>query len=60
MIAWRCPKIQKHHDTGHVCFVVDTPKEIDKRVFNVIVYDSSNSRTSAIRAGTETGNLRKE
>jgi hypothetical protein len=42
VIAWRLPKIRKHRDTGHVCFVADTPTENGNRAFNVIVYDSAN------------------
>lgn len=59
IIAWRFPKIQKHHDTGHVCFVADTPKEIDNRVFNVIVYDSANQPHFGDTRGTGEGRFAK-
>jgi hypothetical protein len=43
IIAWRFPKITPGHDTGHVLFVAEPPREIDPGVFAVRVYDSADS-----------------
>jgi hypothetical protein len=41
IIAWRFPKIEKGHDTGHVFFVAATPVATDSGSFAVKVYDSA-------------------
>jgi hypothetical protein len=41
MIAWRFPKIEPHHDTGHVVFVAETPTEDGAGIFSARVYDSA-------------------
>ena len=41
MIAWRFPKIEKHHDTGHVVFAAETPTVDGPSTFSVRVYDSA-------------------
>jgi hypothetical protein len=41
IIAWRFPKIEEGHDTGHVVFVAETPVTIDFRTLAVRVYDSA-------------------
>jgi GH18 family chitinase len=41
IIAWRFPKIEPGHDTGHVLFVAETPVADDSGVFSVRVYDSA-------------------
>ena len=41
MMAWRFPKIEPHHDTGHVVFVAETPTEDGGGIFSVRVYDSA-------------------
>jgi hypothetical protein len=43
IIAWRFPTITTGHDTGHVLFVAETPRELDPGVFAVRVYDSANT-----------------
>jgi hypothetical protein len=41
IISWRFPKIEKHHDTGHVLFAAETPVVDNQGVFTVRVYDSA-------------------
>jgi hypothetical protein len=41
IVAWRFPKVEKGHDTGHVIFVAETPTVDASGVFTVRIYDSS-------------------
>lgn len=42
IIAWRFPKIEAGHDTGHVLLVAETPQVNDSGILIVRVYDSAN------------------
>jgi hypothetical protein len=41
IIAWRLPKIEKGHDTGHVLVVADAPTIDDVGISSVRLYDSA-------------------
>jgi hypothetical protein len=41
MIAWRYQDVKKHHATGHVMIVAETPRADDSGTFSVRVYDSA-------------------
>jgi hypothetical protein len=40
-ISWRLPKVEEHHDTGHVLFAAETPVADSQGNFTVPVYDSA-------------------
>jgi hypothetical protein len=41
IIAWRFPKVEKGHDTGHVLIAAGTPTADDSGIFSLSVYDSA-------------------
>lgn len=41
IIVWRFPKVEPHHDTGHVVLLAETPSVDDTGNFAVRVYDSA-------------------
>lgn len=41
ILAWRFPKIELGHDTGHVMFVAEMPTVDDSGIVSVQVYDSA-------------------
>jgi hypothetical protein len=41
IIAWRFPKIEKGHDTGHVLFAAETPVVDETGNFSLRLYDSA-------------------